>query len=154
MPIYKLILLRTFGSMIRRCYRKNNSSYPYYGARGIKICEEWLNDRSKFIDWALSNGWKRNLSIDRISNDQDYSPRNCRWATTKEQGINRRKTVIVNYKGERVALAQLAHEANLTTTVVLGRVRRGWSIEDALTRPVKSPRSKYEVYYRKLTIAN
>ena len=69
--------------MKARCYNKDNSEYKNYGARGIKICDEWLNNVKKFYDWALENGYKENLSIDRINNDGNYEPNNCRWANKK-----------------------------------------------------------------------
>lgn len=77
--------------MRRRCYEETSVSYKNYGGRGISICDEWRNDFSAFRAWALKNGYDDSLSIDRINNDWNYEPRNCRWATPKEQAANRRK---------------------------------------------------------------
>lgn len=83
-------LRRIYSGMIQRCYNKNSSAYENYGGRGIAICTEWLNSREKFIEWSLSNGYKNNLSIDRIDVNGNYKPSNCRWATNKVQLENRR----------------------------------------------------------------
>lgn len=76
--------------MVQRCYNKNSDAYVNYGGRVITICPEWLNDREKFIDWALSHGYANDLSIDRINVNGNYEPSNCRWATDEVQLENRR----------------------------------------------------------------
>lgn len=83
-------LRRIYGGMIQRCYNKNSIAYENYGGRGIIICQDWLNDREKFISWALSNGYDNDLSIDRIDVNGNYEPSNCRWATDEVQLANRR----------------------------------------------------------------
>lgn len=88
--IEKHRLQNIFRGMIQRCYNSNDERYPNYGGRGIKICDEWLNDRNQFYEWALSHGYSNDLSIDRIEVDGNYEPDNCRWATAKMQANNRR----------------------------------------------------------------
>ena len=84
-------MVESYKHMKQRCYNKNDKDYHNYGARGIKICEEWLNDRNYFYEWALMNGYVDGLTIDRINNDLGYSPENCRWVPMCEQGKNTRR---------------------------------------------------------------
>lgn len=85
--IYKI-----YEGMKTRCYTETCRNYKYYGERGIKVCEEWLKDFMSFYNWAMANGYKDNLTIDRIDVNGNYEPSNCRWADNSLQVFNRRKT--------------------------------------------------------------
>ena len=94
--------------MKRRCYCKTDKAYNNYGGRGIKVCEEWKNNYLCFKEWAINNDYKENLTIDRINNDGDYEPNNCRWINKKQQANNRRTNIKIRYKNKEYTLKQLA----------------------------------------------
>lgn len=101
-------LYKIYYSMINRCANESNKNYHNYGGRGIKICDEWANDFVIFYDWSIANGYKEHLSIDRIDVNGNYEPSNCRWATTKEQGNNKRTNINITYGGKTLNLSQWA----------------------------------------------
>lgn len=121
--------------MKRRCYNKKRNAYIYYGLKGIKICEEWKDNFKAFQEWAFKSGYKDNLTIDRIDTNKDYEPRNCRWATIKEQNNNMSSNHIIEYKGEKYTLSQLAEKYNLDYSLVKNRIRYNWDIEKIITTP-------------------
>lgn len=85
------ILSGRYCTIKQRCYNSKSKDYKNYGGRGIKLCKEWLEDKNLFIKWALENGYKKELHIDRKNNDEDYSPNNCRFITLAENNRNQRR---------------------------------------------------------------
>ena len=92
-------LYHTWNAMKYRCYNPNSKDYPHYGARGIKICAEWLSDFIAFREWSINHGFSSELTIDRIDVDKGYSPDNCRWTTIAEQNRNKTTTKGDKYAG-------------------------------------------------------
>ena len=88
------ILINRREGMMERCTNPNCVGYKRYGARGITVCQEWIDSPQAFVDWALANGFSPELQIDRIDNDKGYSPDNCRWVTARENIRNRSNSVI------------------------------------------------------------
>ena len=121
--------------MKQRCYNPNNISYKYYGLKGIKVCSEWLDDFMNFYNWAIKNGYRNDLTIDRLNSEEDYKPSNCRWATRKEQVENRKWNHWITYNGKTQTLAQWAKEYNLNYDCLRHRIKSGWNIERALNMP-------------------
>lgn len=124
--------------MKERCYLKNFHGYFNYGGRGITMCDEWKNDFITFRDWAISNGYKDGLTIERIDVNGNYCPENCRWITMKEQQRNKRNTFYVTYKGVTKPLVEWSEVLNISYYTLRERlVGMDWSIEKTLTTPVK-----------------
>ena len=109
-------LYNIYQNMLNRCYNKNAPRYDDCGGRGIKVCDEWLNDFQVFYDWSMNNGYQENLTIDRINNDGNYEPNNCRWLTLYEQSQNRRNTLSVHYRNKVQSLNKWIDELKLSVT--------------------------------------
>ena len=132
-----------------RCSKYDPVHRKNYYCRGIKVCKEWENDFYAFKEWAIHNGYSPELTIDRIDNDKGYSPDNCRWIPEKEQHRNVRSNHIVEYNGEKMPLVVAAEIAGVRYDLAYDRIRHGWDINDALTRPLTYKRSnKYADIYR------
>lgn len=122
-------------SMNKRCSNPKDTEYKNYGGRGISVCDEWkgTNGASRFIEWALKNGYKESLSIDRIDVDGNYEPSNCRWIPMNEQAFNKRNTIWVVLNGERISLKKACDILNINYYTAYGRKQKGWSDEEVLS---------------------
>lgn len=122
-----------------RCQKKENSYYKNYGGRGIRVCEEWSCGGQGFINfynWAMKNGYKDGLTIDRINNNGNYEPSNCRWVDMKTQSRNRRTNRWIKYNGETHILTDWFAIINLPPRCIYHRIERGWNIKKAFETPL------------------
>jgi hypothetical protein len=130
-PLYKI-----WQSMKRRCYNPNEKAYPDYGGRGIRVCKKWKKHPENFIEWAESK-YKPGLEIDRINNDGNYSPNNCRFVTPMKNSNNRRNNRIFIYRNKKGTLAELVKKySNHSYDTVYQRLKRGYHISAALKAPI------------------
>lgn len=120
-------------SMRQRCSNPNCRNFKHYGARGIKVCEEW-NDFCIFYEWSLANGYSDRLTIDRIDTNKGYEPSNCRWATQEEQQNNRRNNRYLTVDGISHTMAEWSKITGIKTATIWRRLSVGCSVEKALGR--------------------
>ena len=132
----RLIVIRH--SMYCRCYYPTTNGYERYGGRGIKMCDEWINNPQSFYDWAINNGYEEGLSIDRIDVNGNYEPNNCRWVDNKTQSNNRNNNVILEYNNEKHNIKEWCKIINITESALNHRLKRGWDLEKALTTPQRN----------------
>lgn len=119
-------------SIIDRC-----KSHKDYASRGIEICEEWL-DYVTFRKWSIDNGYSEDLTIDRIDNDGNYTPSNCRWTTMKVQCRNRRTSRTMIHNGETKTFAEWAEVSSIPIHTLYARIDKlGWAFDKAITTPVR-----------------
>ena len=121
----------TLAGMKQRCYNPKCSQFKNYGGRGIKVCDRWLESVQNFID---DMGLKpEGLSIDRIDNNGNYEPSNCRWATPKQQRNNQRTCRPLTFKGITKPLRDWAHEYGIHEMTLHHRIIKGWDVGQAIT---------------------
>lgn len=121
-----------------RCYNVNDIPYPDYGGRGIKVCDEWLSDFINFYKWAISNGYKKGLVIDRINNNGDYEPSNCRFTTNAINQRNKRNNVYLEAFGETRCVSDWVMDKRCTVSfgAIINRLRvMSWDNERAISTP-------------------
>ena len=124
-------------NMKARCTNPNSGNHKDYLDRGIKVCEEWM-DYMSFKEWALSHGYRDDLSIDRVDNDGNYCPENCRWATQSEQMRNTRSNHLLTFNGETKTMVEWSEIYGIPYHTLKARINKyGFSTEEALTIPVR-----------------
>lgn len=134
-------LFGVWADIIARCEDEKEKAYKDYGGRGISICEEWRKDFQKFYDWSMENGYKKGLQIDRINNDGNYEPSNCRWVTRIVNANNKRSNKFIEHNGERKTIAEWARYYNVNYKNLWGNLSRGDSLEEAVRRIKMGDRS-------------
>lgn len=112
-------------SIKQRCQNPTSQAYKNYGGRGIKVCDEWLNDFTAFYNWAMNNGYSDELTIERIDVNGNYEPFNCMWTDMKAQARNRRNNIVLNYDGIDMTLIEIAEKLGLKYTTLHSRYTRG-----------------------------
>ncbi|MFJ3388886.1 hypothetical protein [Lysinibacillus sp. NPDC086135] len=139
--------------MIQRCTNPNSTNYIYYGGRGIKVTEEWLTFE-EFYKWSMSNGYSKELSIDRINVNGNYELSNCRWATREVQDNNRSDSVKVMIRGETLTLTQVAKKYGFKIACIQHRYNvgdRGEKLITPLKRGIKRDGTRQHKPELKLT---
>lgn len=130
-------LYRIWANMKTRCYNHKSNKRLDWQNKGIVVCEEWKNDFKAFYDWAITNGYKDNLTLDRIDNNGNYEPSNCRWATYSDQNNNKNCVPKYKYKGTVFQQYETEKLFGIKRTTFQRRIYSGMSVEEAIERPVR-----------------
>lgn len=134
--MYRDRLYHIHENIKQRCKNPKNDNFIYYGGKGVKICKEWLKFED-FLGWAMANGYKEGLTIDRIDNNKDYCPENCRWVTTAIQARNTCRNIFLTLNNKTQCLADWSSELGIHYGTLHARKKQGLSDEAILTIPVK-----------------
>jgi hypothetical protein len=129
-------LYNIWDKMKKRCHRPYDDDYKHYGAKGIRVCVEWYNDYATFRSWAVSHGYAKGLTLDRIRNAEGYGPDNCRWATREEQTYNSSRCHNLTLNGVTKLLPVWAKELGMSMFTLRHRRSAGWTDEQILTTPL------------------
>lgn len=141
----KTKLYRIWAEMNGRCFCKTNKAYKNYGARGIRVCDEWRKNFSLFRSWAMSNGYQEGLTIERIDNNGNYCPDNCKWIPKSEQPKNRRNCHLITFNGKTQTLSEWSRELHVDRECVRNKekILGDWTL--ALEAVLNSPKHKERV---------
>lgn len=141
-PLRDIRLYNIYHGILSRCYKIQDADYNRYGARGINVCQEWKDSFKEFYDWSINNGYKNDLSIDRINVNGNYEPNNCRWVDSKIQANNKTNNVFINYKNKTQTIKQWADELNLSYDLIRERYRKGMSTNDIFNIPKRKAKKR------------
>lgn len=121
-------------AMKSRCINVNDAHYEDYGGRGIYVCDEWIDNYDSFREWSVYNGYGKNLTIDRIDNNAEYSPSNCRWVNRKQQANNRRNNHKITFNGETHNITEWASVIGINPKTLFNRIYSGWDLTSAFSK--------------------
>jgi len=132
------VIYNLYINIKRRCYDEMQQRYVDYGGRGIIMCDAWLKDIGCFVEWCIENGHEKGLQIDRIDNNGNYEPKNCRFVNRKTNSRNKRNNRVFLYKGEKMCIAEISDRFNIKWATFRSRIDYcGWSIEKAIETPLR-----------------
>ncbi len=134
-PVYN-----AWNGMRQRCHYTKHIGYKTYGGRGIQVCDEWRASFEAFRDWSFQNGYGPGLSIDRIDNDKNYEPTNCRWVSQHVQSRNQSRNINIEIDGRKMILKDWCKELERNYGTALDRIKKGMSPKDALLEPSRQGR--------------
>lgn len=135
--LYYTRLHRIWAGIKERCFNKNDIHYKRYGGRGITMCNSWKENFICFYNWAIENGYKDTLTIDRINNDYNYCPENCRWASKEQQARNRKNNKFFNFNKETHCASEWEKILGFPRCTIYNRTKLGWNFEKIVTTPIK-----------------
>lgn len=140
----KTKLYSVWGSIKDRCYNKRCEGYSNYGGRGIKMCQSWRNNFESFYEWAIKNGYKAGLTIERKDVNRDYCPENCMWISKSEQSKNRRNCHYITYRGQTKTLSEWCRELHIDRESVRNKEKQLGNGELAIDAILYSPKHKFK----------
>ena len=138
-------LYRTWQNMKRRCDTPSTNSYKNNVGRGIKVCNEWKNDFISFYNWAMANGYRDDLTIDRIDVNGNYEPSNCRWATSKEQSNNKRNNYYIEFNGEKHTITEWAERAKIKRETIKYRIQHNYPLNKVFSTENFSLKTRFKI---------
>lgn len=115
--------------MLRRCNNPHDKQYKNYGAKGIKVCDQWANDKKEFVVWAVNHGYKDGLTIERIDSSKGYCPGNCTFIPNEQQPLNTSRNRFILYNGEVLHLSEVARREGVSPEAIRKRIKFGWYME-------------------------
>jgi hypothetical protein len=127
-------LFHVWNGIKQRCLNPRSQAFNNYGGRGIKVCDEWREDFQAFHDWAIKNGYRLGREIDRIDNDGDYEPGNCRWVTSQTNNNNRRSNTLVEIGGKTHTISEWSRITGIPRSTLQKRISSGKTPDEILKR--------------------